>query len=180
MSQYTRAVTAGNLPVTVPTQITTNDGIAVPAAHNLNVFAEDSTDNNDNGIQTAGATDTVTIQLTNRQTGTVTTTDATVTTLITFPLGASGAVYSISGIVTVRVPATGDGASYDFNSAFRTDGVTASEIGTEYPTNFEDAALATADITVLVDGANNVLLRVQGVAATTINWDGYLTFRQVS
>lgn len=52
-------------------------------------------------------------------------------------------------------------------------------MGTEYPTTFEDPPLATADIVVTASG-NNVLLRVVGVAGLTINWDGYLLFRQVS
>ena len=131
----------------------------------------------DSGIRTDGGLNTLTIELTNRVSGQVTTNNATPTTIITFSLGSTPAVYSFTGFTTGRSTATGDGACYFFDSCFRTNGTTATEIGTEVPTFFEDTSLLTADTTITASG-NNVLVQVTGIAGT-VNWDGVLTFRRV-
>jgi hypothetical protein len=58
MSQFFIGTTAGNLPPVVPLQFTTDSGIAVPAANNLNVFGAD-------GATTEGVADTITIRIIN-------------------------------------------------------------------------------------------------------------------
>ena len=128
------------------------------------------------GTGTANELDVV---ITNRATAQITTIDATLTPIITLPLGATQAVFSVGGTVTVIIPSTGAGASYDFSAAIKTSGVASTEIGAEYPTTFEDTSLSTANIFFVASG-NNAVLQVLGVAGTTINWDAYLTFRQVS
>ncbi len=188
MSQIYKAVTAGNLPPSVPTSFTTQSGSAVPAANILIIDAYDTSENNDNGIETKGGVaggnppgtglaNEVDIYLTNRVTGQITTSDSTLTTLISFPL-AVNTVYSMSGTVTARSTATGEGASFEFLTSIRRSAGVAIEIGSEYPTEFVDATLATSDIFVIVSG-NNMILQCQGVALTTINWDGFFTYRQV-
>lgn len=185
MSQIYKSLTSGPVPPSVPTSFETQEGTAVPIANILIVNGVDSIENNDNGIISkggvagTGTANEVDIVLTNRTTGQVTTSDATPTTIITFPMGSTARICSMTGFVTVRVPTTNDGASYFYDAAFKTNGAATSEIGTEYPTTFEDVSLATADITISASG-NNVILQVIGVAATTINWDAYLEFRQVS
>jgi len=52
MSQIFKAVTAGSLPPSVATSYTTDDGVAVPVANNLNVFGEE-------GASTRASGDTV-------------------------------------------------------------------------------------------------------------------------
>ena len=173
------ANSASNSPSGDINQITPDVGtVIIPVAGNINLIGGQTSANTDFGIRTSGAADTGTIQLTNRLTGTVTTSNATPTTIITVTLAASQTSYSMSGVVTVIVPATGDSASYDFQAAFKTSGVVAAEIGTEYPTTFEDTSLAPADITISASG-NTVILQVIGVAATTIHWDAILNYRQV-
>ncbi len=183
MSQiYKRLTATGPIPANIPTSFVTDSGTAIPAANVLNVLTSDTSSNFDNGITDIGSGNTVTIQLTNRVTGQVSTTDATPTTIITFAT-SSNLVYSVSGTVTLKVTASGggatlgDGASYDFYGAFKNVAGTVSEIGTEYPTTFEDASLAAADITVSVSGTS-VIVQVIGIA-TNINWDAILTYRQV-
>ena|SRR5258708_6182741 len=58
MSQFYVAVNDSNLPPDVPLQFTTDSGIAVPAANNLNVFGG-------TGATTSGAGSTITITVVN-------------------------------------------------------------------------------------------------------------------
>ena len=168
-------------PPEVPTTFTADDlTTATPAANNLNVFSADTTANNDNGIRTIASLSTLTVQLTNRGTsGTVTTTDATLTTVATFSLGATPGVYFIQGdFIGFDITDTA-GGGYGFDSAFRTTGAAAVEISTEFKDLFEEAAMATSDVFVVASG-NNVLFQVQGIAAKTIDWNCVFNFRFVS
>lgn len=159
--------------------ITPDQGIVVVAdgAGNVNILASSSSAFSEKGIVTIGTANTETITLTNRVSGQVITSDATPTTVITFALGAVAAVYSFSGFATAKAVVSGEGASYFFESCFRTDGVTAVEIGTESSTFFEDASFVTGDTTVSASGGN-VIIQVVGISAT-VNWDAILTFRRV-
>lgn len=184
MSQIYKSSVGGNLPPQIPTSFVTEDGTAVPLANTLIVNGIDSTENNNDGITTkggvvgTGVSNEVDVVLTNRATGQVTTVDATVTTIVTFPLGTPAA-FSIFGYVTLFVPATNEGATYDYVGSFKTNGVVATEIGSEFAITFEDTSLENADIFLNISG-NNVLVQVQGVAATTINWDTKFEYRTVS
>jgi len=180
MSQYTRVVTSGNLPPIVPVQFTADDATtAVPAAGNLNVFTNDTTANNDNGIRSTASGSTVTTQLTNRQTGAITTSDATPTTALTFALGATPGVYYIEGNVAAFDVTDTAGGVYNFISGMRTDGATATEIGSEFKDSFEEAAMSASDIAISAS-ANNMIITVTGIAAKTIDWNAFITFRFVS
>lgn len=179
MSQIIKNLASGPVPPAVPTSFVTDDGVAVPVANVLNILTNDTTSNFDNGIRDTGAGNTVTIFLTNRATGTVTTADGTLTTLITLPMGATpGAIYvygNVQGFNSTN-PAAG---TYSFSGGFRTDGVTATELGVELHDEFEDPILVASDIFITASG-NNILLQVQGIAATSINWNGLLEYRMVS
>ena len=174
---------AGVLAITsspsVPTTFVTNSGNAVPAANILNVLATDATTNNDNGILTTGSGSTVTVVLSNRQTATVTTTDATLTTALTFALSATPGVYFIEGNITAFDVTDTAGGVYNFASGVRSDGASATEIGVEFKDSFEEAAMATSDVFVTTSG-NNSIIQVQGIAGKTINWNVVLNYRFVS
>ncbi len=169
---------SGPVPPSVPTSFVTDNGTAIPALNILNVLTNDTTANNDNGIQDTGSGNTITISLTNRATGLVTTTDATLTTLITLPLGATPGTFYVYGNVQAFNSATPSSGAYSFSGGFRTDGITATELGTEMHDEFEDPVLVTADIFISSTG-NNILLSVQGVAATSINWGALMEYRRV-
>lgn len=191
MSQIIKTLTSGGpIPPVIPTSFVTQDGTAVPALNILIVDAFDSIENNDNGITTKGGiaagnppgtglTNEESIYLTNRTTGTVTTADATLTTIITLPMGATPKAMYVYGNAQAFNSTTPQAGTYSFSGGFRTDGATATELGTEVHDEFEDPGLVTADIFISASG-NNVLLQVQGVAATTLNWNSVLEYRQVT
>lgn len=179
MSQFYVGINSSNIPPTVPTSFVTDSGTAIPAANILNVLANDTNANNDNGIQTIGSGNTVTIQLTNRVTGTVTTTDATPTSLISLSLGAVPGVYYFDGDVTAFDVTDTAGASYTFEGAAITDGTTSTEIAVENKDIFEQAAMSTADFNLGVTG-NTAFIQVIGIAGKTIRWNALFTYRFVS
>lgn len=169
--------------VGVAGQVLTSNGPGVAPSFQDNdggittINVNQTSDNYNVGLNSVTVGTTSTIYLSNRATGQLSTTDATPTNIITFSLDLTPAAYSIEGIVTALTD-TGDAASYDFQAAFKTDGASATEIGTEYPNTFEDSSLASADITISASG-NDVIVTVIGVAATNINWDCLLTYRKV-
>ncbi len=167
----------GPVPPAVPTSFVTDSGTAVPALNILNLITNDTVANNDNGITDTGSGNTVTILLTNRQTGTVTTTDATLTTIQSVALGATPGIFYVYGNVQGFNSSTPAGGSYAFSGGYRTDGATATELGVELHDEFEDPALVTADIFLSTSG-NNILLQVQGVAGLSINWNSLLEYRR--
>lgn len=176
---------SGPVPPAVATSYITQNGTAVPLANVLIVNAFDSVENNDNGIITkggvvgTGTSNEVDIILTNRQTGQITTVDATPTTIITFALGATPGVYYISGDIVGYDITDIAGAAYNFTSGIRTTGAAGVEISTEFKDIFEEAAMSPADFNVNVSG-NNMIIQIIGIAAKTIDWNCYLTYRFVS
>lgn len=163
----------------VATSYVTDSGTAIPVANILNVLANDTSSNNDNGIQTIGSGNTVTIQLTNRVTGTVTTTDATPTVCASLTLGAVAAVYLLEGdAVAFDVTDTAGGA-YSFAGATRTDGATSTTFGSEFINQFEEAAMAASNV-ILADSGNTVQVQVVGIAGKTIHWSVQFTYRLVT
>lgn len=168
------------IPPTVATTFTTDDGNhATVSANNINISTADAATNFDNGIHSVSGTDTVTIQLTNRQTATVTTTDATPTTLLTFPMGAVPGVYCIEGNVVAFDATDVAGGAYTFVSAMRTTGAAGVEISSEFKDAFEEAAMTNSDIALSAVG-NNCVVTCTGIAGKTIRWNAFLTFRFVS
>ncbi len=170
---------SGPVPPDVPTTFTADVGVATPAANNLNVFGQTNFVDDDAGIRTEGIGDTLLIQLTNRITATTTTTDATLTTIISLALGATPGTYYIYGNAQAFNASTPAGGSYSYGGAVRTDGATATLISAAYHDEFEEPALAAADIFLNVSG-NNALLQVQGDALLSINWNTLLEYRMVT
>jgi len=169
---------SGPLPPDVPTTFVTNSGNAIPAANILNILATDTTANNDNGINDTGAGNTVTILLTNRATNGISTVDGSTQNIITLPLGAAG-TYMVYGNVQAFASSIPGSAAYSFSGAYRSDGVTATILGTEYHDTFQDASMSTTDIDLTATG-NSAVLNVNGIAATNISWNALLEYRQVN
>lgn len=103
--------------------------------------------------------------------GSVTTIGAVTADMITIALGAVAGTFGIAVRLVAFESTTPAGAGYQLIGAFRTDGATATLIGTVDQILNEDAALVAGDATMVVS-ANNVIVRVTGVAGLTINWAG--------
>lgn len=165
-------------------EIDTQNGNATPIANIVILNGIDSVTNNDNGIFTQGGVvgtgvqNEVDVVLSNRQTATVTTTDATLTTILTFPLGATPGTFYVIGNVQAFNSSTPSGGAFSFSGGYLTSGAAATELGTEYHDDFKSVALTTSDIFLAASG-NNVLVQVQGVAGLTINWNCVLEYRRV-
>lgn len=180
MSQIIKSLAAGPVPPTVAESYVTDvNSPAIPAANVLNVFGNDSTVNNANGIQTDGSSggNTLTVQLTNRLQGTTTTVGAVTGDAITFALGATPGTYAIEVRVAGFEATTPAGVGYSLFGSIRTTGAAGSIIGTVDRINNEDPALVTANATIIAS-ANNAIIQVTGVAGLTLNWSavGLYTF----
>lgn len=181
MSQIYKTVASGPIPPEIPIEFDTQvNSPAIPAANILIVNGGSTTSNVDNGIQSDGSSgsNTLTMQLTNRQTATVSTSDGTLTTILTFAMGATPGTFYVYGNVQAFNSTTPASGGYSYSGGYRTDGATGVELGTEFHDDFEDPALAASDIFLSVSG-NNVILQVQGVAGLNINWNSLLEFRKV-
>lgn len=184
MSQIFTRTTAGNLPPSVATSYETQNGTAVPLANVLKVYGYDSNIDNDNGIIInggvvgTGTQNEVDVVLTNRVTGSVTTTDATPTTLATVSLGVDPGVFYSSGNILAYNTTDSEGASWSFSGSAVTTGVAGTEIGTDQKDAFKQTTLATAAFNFSISG-NNATIVVTGVAGKTINWNCLFNYRFV-
>jgi hypothetical protein len=156
-----------------------DSGSATTAAGIMSLLTSDTTTNNDNGITGIFGASTGTLYLTNRATATVTTADATPTTALSFSLGATPGVFFLEGNIVAYDVTDVAGGSYSFTSGMRTDGASATELGSEFKDSFEELAMQNADFNIVTSG-NNVIVQVVGILAKTIHWNVYLTYRFVS
>lgn len=179
MSQIFKTV--ASTPI-VATSYVTDSGTAVPAANILNVVSSYVDEDYINGIRTTGSGNTVTVELTNRLYGAITTTDATPSTLITYDLTQAAAVangsYTFSVMVTAHKVVAGvttDALSYWVDAGFKIAAGVATRISTDLSREVEDGALTGASIDFDVSGTNAVVT-VTGVAATNISWGAFGTY----
>ncbi len=180
MSQIYKSLASGPVPPTVPTSFVTDvNSPAVPAANILNEIGGSVSTNNNNGIQTDGSSgsNTLTIQLTNRITGSVTTTDATPTTIASFSLGATPAVFTFDIQIASFNITDVNGDGYFISGSARTDGATATLCGN--PDKIENEEVVdTANANMVVSG-NNVIIQAVGIAGKTHHWRTVATYMQV-
>ena len=182
MSQIFKSLVSGPVPPAVPTSFVTDiNSPSVPIANIENVFGGFVSTNSANGIQTDGSSgsNTLTIELTNRLRGSGTTVGATNTNLVIFALGATPATYIIDANFAGFEPTTPAGVGYSLFGSVRTDGATATLVGTPDKIKNEEAALAACDANIVVSG-NNVILQVTGTAGLTVDWVVVATYVRVT
>lgn len=180
MSQFFQGVTAGALPPSVPLQFTADDlTVGVPIANNFNLLSNNTTANNVNGIQTTtiinGSANHYT-QLTNRLQGTVSTSGAVTSAIVTFTPTVIG-TYAIEFRVSAYNTTSLLGAGYSIFGSARFDGANSNLCGTADRIVNEEGAMSSANVTFTVSGAN-ILLNGVGYADQNINWSavGLYTF----
>lgn len=178
MSQFFQGVSAGALPPSVPLQVTTDSGIAVPAGNNLNLVTPGG---GTDGISTSASGSTITVTLTTPKVGgTATTVGAVTADVVTLALGATPGTYTIDAQVAGFTSAGGPlSAGYTIVGSVRTTGAAAVLLPNQAVDSFEEGALSAGSCILTVSG-NNAIIRVTGTAGTTINWRGSLEYVFVS
>lgn len=167
-----RITPPGFIPPTVASTYTTDINTpAIPAANILIVTGGSSTVNNNNGVRTdgSGGSNTLTVQLTNRLSGTGSTVGAVNTDLITFALGATPGVYIFEFEICGFESSTPAGVGYSVFGTVRTTGAAAVLVGTPDKIVNEEVALLGCDVNLVVSG-NSAIVRATGVAPLTISW----------
>lgn len=156
--------------------LTGNTGGAVPpTANNINVLGDGTflTVTGDAG------TSTLTISETRAINGTGTTVGAVTADLITLSMGAVADTFTLDVRVAGFESTTPAGVGYFLLGTARTTGAAATLIGTPDRFANEEAALLACQGEIVVS-ANNVIVRVTGVAGLTINWRAQGVYTKVS
>jgi hypothetical protein len=186
LSQIYKSSASGPVPPDVPTSFVTQDGTAVPTANILLVDGFDSTENNDNGIITkggvagTGTSNEVDIVLTNRITGSATTTDGTTpVNLYTFSLGATPGTYLFTTNVVGYDITDLKGAGYASYRCVRTTGAAGVLIDAQISSLSEETPFTDAEVSNNIVG-NSVTVTVTGVTGKTIDWYVLTTYVFVS
>lgn len=184
MSQITKTLASGPVPPAIPTQFTADDAtVGVPVANNMNLFSNDTVENNANGIQTttiANGTANHYTQLTNRTRITTTTSDgAGQTQTVSLFTPASGSALTFVITVVGYDAANNETAGGQMvGLARRSAGGTTVIVGLSDTFDESDAGLVATDWDSVTDGTD-VQIEFTGVAGLTINWDAVFIYNQV-
>lgn len=175
MSQIYKSASSGPPPpgtvVTLSGDTGTNP-VPPDGAGNINVFEDPTAP----GVVTRGdaAGFTVFVGLQQPVTcGTGTTIDVGTADLVTIPLGASAATYTLYANVAGKA-ATQSGVGGSLFGTFRTDGATATVVNSVDAVINSDLVLAGASFNLITSGGS-VILRATGSLGTVINWKGCVT-----
>lgn len=180
MSQVIKNLASGPVPPTVPTSFHTDvNSPSIPIANIENIIGGTTSINNNNGVQTDGSSGSniITVQLTNRIQGTVTTTDATPTTILSFNLGAIAAVFTFQTEIACFNLTNVNGDGYSIFGTARTNGITATLCDNPDKVINEEVN-DNADATMVVSG-NDVIIQAVGLPGVTHHWRALTTYMQV-
>jgi hypothetical protein len=190
MSQFFIGVTEGALPPNVPTSFVTDSGTIIPAGNIVIINGGQTTANNANGIQvvaTPPGGNVEVVQLTNRITGTGTTSDGLgqTQTLYTFPLGAVAGTYLFNTELVAFDKTDSLGAGLAAYATVRTTGAAGVLIGSSIPLVAKEGLLGLPlpglILSVQVNAvANTLSVVVTGLTGKTIDYFVLTTYIFVS
>ena len=140
-------------------------GAVSPLAGNINIIGAD-------GLTVVGNPATYTLTITPGTIGTVTTTNATPTTVLTIPLGATPGVYTFDAQIGGYDVTDTEAVGYTLVGAVRTTGAAAVLIAGQALDEFEETTPVdlTACTAVLNVTGNSAIFQVTGLAGKTIHW----------
>lgn len=152
----------------------TGGAVGVDSSFNIDILGG-------TGISTVGdpALHKITISKKNSVEGTATTVGAVNADVITLPLGTVAGTYFFSGEITAYDTTLSRGGSYIFAGSIRTNGAVATEVSNQNSFESTDVSMIPADFD-LIANANNSIVRVLGVAGSTINWKCSLYYLFIS
>ena len=155
--------------------------VSQDGAGNIDILGGSSETFNLDGLQTEGTpgSNLVTINLMNSSGGTGQTIGAVTDDLITFAMGATPRTCSFDIRASAFESTTPAGAGYNIFGTVRTDGVSATLVGTPDVVINEEAALVAADLDLIVSG-NNAIVRATGVAGLTLEWTAQEIYTEAS
>ena len=182
MSQIAKqSSSGGTVPGNVATSYVTDvNSPSIPAANIENVIGGISNANTAAGIRTDGSSggNTLTVQLTNTQNDSVTTTNATPTVLSTFTMPAVAGVQNYEYKIAAFNATSSLGAVYLVIAGARTTGAAATSLNSAEITTIEEGVMSGCLVAFGTAG-NTVTITVTGLAASTIRWTSQLRYTQV-
>ncbi len=171
------------IPPDVPTRFVTDSGTVIPAAHVVNVNGASSTSNNINGISFIAnptLSNNLVGELTNRITGSITTTDGiTPVTIYSFPLGSTPGTYLFNQQVVGYNQTDAIGAVYVGYRGVRTTGAAGVFINSNLVLVGEEGSFTIAEVVNSISG-NNAVLKITGITGKVIDWVVVTTYTFVS
>ena len=165
------------------TQFTTQDGVVIPNAGNVNLFGGSrpvltEIPDDDNGIQTYAnltGSENYIVFLTNRRVDSNSVTGNVTVDLFTQDLGSIAGVYNFNISVAGFESTTPAGCAFTIEGAVRTDGTSASIFVTQDVINDKETAILDCNFELVTSG-NNLIARATGVAGLTINFKALATY----
>lgn len=123
-------------------------------------------------------TGVITPNVTHLVQGTGQTIDVGTADLVTYTLRNVAAVYSFTALIA-GISVAGSAAAFQLIGIVKTNGATATIVGTIDQIGNADLAIAGANVTGVVSG-NNFIIRATGSLGAVINWDVDWTFKQIT
>lgn len=173
MSQYFVLNEGSVIPYLQTLTGDTGGAVGPNASHNIFITAGP-------GVFTLGTPGTNTLEIGRAAfvTGTVTTTNATPTTVLSFDMGSIAGVYTIRGSVSAFDKTDVAGASFFYTAGCRTTGAAGTLISVNMVADSKEVAMTNSTYSVTVT-SNHIVIAVTGLLSKTIDWTAEFEYNLV-